>query len=110
MLQWLIQWKQQRRDVRIISINNEGKELNNYRIKKFQLHRCFDVFVSSGEIGMRKPDPGIFQLALGIVRVEPQQCLYFDDRPILAEAAQRTGIQAHHHQNFETTKALVENI
>jgi putative hydrolase of the HAD superfamily len=110
LLPWLIQWKQSRRDVRVISINNEGKELNDYRIKKFQLHRCFDAFVSSGEVGLRKPDPGIFQLAIGIARVEPQQCLYFDDRPILAEAAKRAGIKAYHHQDFETTKALIEKI
>jgi putative hydrolase of the HAD superfamily len=110
LLEWVIQWKQNRRDVRIISINNEGKELNDHRIKTFKLHRCFDAFISSGEVGMRKPDPGIFKLALGIARVEPQQCLYFDDRPILAEAAQRAGIQAYHHSDFETTKALIEKI
>lgn len=110
MLQWLIHWKQQRREIRIISINNEGKELNDYRIKKFQLHRCFDAFISSGEVGMRKPDPGIFKLAIGVAQSEPQQCMYFDDRPILAEAAQRIGIDAHHHHDFEITKALIENI
>src|ERR1700730_18468387 len=32
MLQWLMEWKKNNRDVRIISINNEGKELNDYRI------------------------------------------------------------------------------
>lgn len=110
MLQWLIEWKQNRRDIRIISINNEGKELNDYRIKKFQLHRCIDAFISSGEVGMRKPDPGIFQLAVGVAQREPQECFYFDDRPVLAEAAQRIGIRAHHHRDFETTKALLENI
>lgn len=110
MLQWLIEWKQQRKNVRIISVNNEGKELNDYRIDKFQLHRCFDAFVSSCEVGMRKPDPGIFQLAIGIARIEPKECMYFDDRPMLADAAKRAGIQAHHHRSFETTKSLIENM
>ena len=110
MLDWLVQWKQQRSDVRIISINNEVKELNDYRIEKFGLHRCFHAFISSCEVGMGKPDPGIFQLAIGIARAEPQQCLYFDDRAMLAEAAKRVGIQAYHHRDFETTKALIEGI
>lgn len=110
MLQWLMQWKQQKRDIRIISINNEGKELNDYRIKKFKLHRCFDAFISSCEVGMRKPDPGIFQLAISVAHAKPQQCFYFDDRSILAEAAHRIGINAYHHQSFEITKALIENI
>ena len=110
MLRWLVQWKQNRSDVRIISINNEGKELNDYRIKKFGLHRCFDAFISSGEVGMSKPDPGIFKLAIGVAQRDPQQCFYFDDRSILAEAAQRIGIQAYHHRDFETTKALIERL
>jgi len=32
---------------------------------------------------MRKPDPGIFKLAMGIAQASPQQCIYFDDRPLL---------------------------
>ena len=110
MLHWLVQWKPQRNDVRIISINNEGKELNDYRIKKFGLHRCFDAFISSGNVGMSKPDPGIFQLAIGVAQRDPQECFYFDDRPVMAEAAKRIGIKAYHHKDFETSKALIESL
>jgi putative hydrolase of the HAD superfamily len=108
MLEWLVDWKRQQHDVKIISINNEGKELNDYRIKKFGLHRCFDAFISSSEVGMRKPDPGIFQLALGIAQVSTQECLYFDDRPMLIEAAKRVGLPAMLHTGFETTKEVLE--
>jgi putative hydrolase of the HAD superfamily len=110
MLQWLIEWKTENRNMRVISINNEGKDLNNYRIEKFQLHRCFDAFVSSGEVGMRKPDPGIFQLAMGIAKVLPQHCYYFDDRIILAQAAARLGINAYQHLDLQSTKAIIEKI
>jgi putative hydrolase of the HAD superfamily len=106
-LEWLVEWKKQN-DVKIISINNEGRELNDYRIKKFGLHRCFDAFVSSCEVGMRKPDPGIFQLALGIAQVSVQECLYFDDRPMLVEAAKRENIPALQHTGFEGIKELLE--
>ena len=61
MLQWLKEWKHNC-GFHIISINNEGRELNDFRIKKFDLHQCFDAFISSCEVGMRKPDPGIFRL------------------------------------------------
>jgi len=107
MLQWLKKWKQDC-GFRVISINNEGKELNDYRIKKFGLHRCFDAFVSSCETGMRKPDPGIFKLAMGIAQVSPQQCVYFDDRPLLVQAAQKLGIRSFHHQTFSSTKRILE--
>lgn len=110
MLQWLKEWKAENKNLRVISINNEGKDLNNYRIEKFQLHRCFDAFVSSGEVGMRKPDPGIFQLAMGIAKVPPEHCYYFDDRIILAQAAARLGINAYHHTDIETTKSIIKKI
>src|SRR6201996_7235762 len=92
MLAWLKEWKKDC-GFRIISINNEGKELNDYRIKKFKLHECFDAFVSSCEVGMRKPDPAIFRLAMGIAQALPQQCVYFDDRKMFALAAQKLGIK-----------------
>ncbi|MDQ7949448.1 MAG: HAD-IA family hydrolase, partial [Pedobacter sp.] len=80
-LPWLIDWKK-KNNIKIFSINNEGKEFNDYRIKKFGLHACFDAFISSCEVGFSKPDPAIFKLALGIAQEEAANCLYFDDRAI----------------------------
>ncbi len=109
MLAWLKQWKRDCR-FRIISINNEGKELNDYRINKFGLHECFDAFISSCEVNMRKPDPGIFRLAMGMAQATPEQSIYFDDRILLANFAQRLGIRAFHHTDFETTKSILESL
>ncbi len=109
-LPWLVQWKNAHPRIKIISINNEARELNNYRIKTFNLHDFFDAFVSSCEVGMRKPDPGIFRLALGIAQAEPHECLYFDDRPMLVEAARKEGIHAYHHDGFEETKKIIEEV
>lgn len=108
-LPWLIKWKTNNPGIKTISINNEPKELNEYRINTYQLHNFFDAFVSSCEVGMRKPDPGIFRLALGIAQAKPHECLYFDDRPMLVEAARKEGIHAHHHESFECTKEIIEN-
>ncbi len=109
MLQWLKEWKQVC-GYRVISINNEGRELNDYRIKKFGLHQCFDAFISSCEVGMRKPDPGIFTLAMGVAQVSPEECVYFDDRLMLVQAAQKLGIQSFHHQNISSTKEILEEL
>lgn len=107
MLPWMIDWKQKHENIKVISINNEPKELNEYRIKTFKLHDFFDAFISSCEVGMRKPDPGIFQLALGIAQARPEECIYFDDRFMLVEAAKKTGIRAHQHIDFESTKKMM---
>jgi putative hydrolase of the HAD superfamily len=110
MLPWLIKWRRKHPDLKIISINNEARELNEYRINKFGLHRFFDAFVSSCEVGMRKPDPGIFQLALGIAQAPAAQCLYFDDREMLVKSAKKQGIHAHHHVTFAQTKILLQGL
>ncbi|MEO9005323.1 MAG: HAD-IA family hydrolase [Ginsengibacter sp.] len=110
MLPWMIEWKRSHEDVKVISINNEPRELNQLRINKFNLHDFFDAFVSSCEVGMRKPDPGIFLLALGIAQAEPEECIYFDDRIMLVEAAKKTGIRAFHHTSFESSKRIMESL
>jgi putative hydrolase of the HAD superfamily len=110
-LQWLIQFKKEHAgQFRFISINNEGKELNDYRIQKFKLHECFDAFISSCEVGMRKPDPGIFRLAMGIAQVSPEQCVYFDDRQILVDAAAKTGMTCYKHTGLASTRPIIEGL
>ncbi len=109
MLQWLKEWKKDS-GFRIISLNNEGRELNEYRVKKFRLHACFDAFISSCEVKMRKPDPGIFQLAMGIAQAPPEQCIYFDDRIMLVHAAQKLGIRSMHHTSPASTIEILEQL
>ena len=109
MVPWLTAWKKQTHH-RIISINNEGKELNDYRIKKFKLKNCFDAFISSCEVGMAKPDPEIFQLALGVAHTRAEDSIYFDDRPMLVLAAATLGIRALRHEGFQQTRDILENL
>lgn len=110
MLQWLKHWRKDNPDIRLISINNEPRELNDYRIKKFELYECFDAFISSCEVGMRKPDPGIYNLAMGIAHTTPEHCIYFDDRQMLVQAAEKVGIRSFQHRDFETTKNILEDL
>ena len=109
MLQWIKVWKKDC-GFRIISLNNEGRELNEFRIKKFGLHVCFDAFVSSCVVGLQKPDPSIFHLAMGIGQVSPRECIYIDDRLMLVLAARKLGIQSFQHVNFASTKELLEGL
>lgn len=108
MLPFMIEFKEKHPELKIISINNEPRDLNQYRIQKFGLHRIFDAFVSSCEVGMRKPDPGIFELAVGIAQANPSDCLYFDDRKMLVNSALETGLNAHLHQSFQKSRAILE--
>ena len=108
MLAWLKSWKR-KIDLPVIAISNENEELNNYRIQTFNLHELFDGFFSSCYVGYRKPDPRIFKTALEITQVKPDECIYFDDRPMLVNAAKKLGMNSMLHQNFETTKNILEH-
>jgi putative hydrolase of the HAD superfamily len=73
------------------TINNESRELNEYRIQNFGLADYFDVFVSSCYVGLRKPEERIYRLALDLTQHAPQECCFIDDRPANIEGAARAG-------------------
>lgn len=108
MLPWLKSWKRQT-DLPVFAISNENRELNDYRIQTFNLHELFDGFFSSCYVGYRKPDPRIFKTALEITQVKPDECIYFDDRPMLVNAAKKLGMNSFLHQDFESTKNILEH-
>jgi putative hydrolase of the HAD superfamily len=109
MLQWLKSWKKES-GYTIISLNNESRKINDYRINHFGLHECFDAFVSSCTVGLRKPDPELFRLAPALAHFAPANCLFFDDRLFHVESARRAGMIAYQHNGFDSTKAILEQI
>jgi putative hydrolase of the HAD superfamily len=81
------------------TLNNEGAELNEYRVRTFQLTRYFSAFLSSCYLGVRKPNESIYRLGLGIVQRPAEQCVFIDDRPPNLEPARRVGMRTIHFQN-----------
>ena len=75
------------------SLNNESREINEYRIDKFALRDYFEAFFSSCYLGVRKPDPEIYKLALKITQQKPAECILIDDRGLNLEVAREVGIQ-----------------
>ncbi len=90
-------------NLRTLVISNESKELNNYRIKKFKLKEIIDGFISSSYVNMRKPDEGIFRMALDISQYAPDEVVYLDDRMMFVEIAVSLGINGIHHIDLEST-------
>ena len=77
--------------LRVTMVNNEGRELNIYRINKFNLHSLIDVFVSSSFVHFRKPDEDIYRIALDLSQSLPSEVLYIDDREMFVEVARGLG-------------------
>jgi putative hydrolase of the HAD superfamily len=77
----------------VASLNNESREINEYRIDTFALRDYFEAFFSSCYLGLRKPDPGIYKLALKITQQKPTECILIDDRGLNLECARELGMQ-----------------
>ena len=74
------------------TLNNESKELNLFRIQTFGLREIFSLFVSSCFVGLRKPEEGIYRLALEITQRPPEECCFVDDRPLNLDSASKLGM------------------
>ena len=93
--------------LKIVVVSNEARELNEYRIDKFQLNSFVDFFVSSCYVHIRKPDAAIFRLALDGAQVPPGEIVYIDDVAMFTDVAKDMGITSIHHRDYlSTTKAL----
>lgn len=95
-------------NLKIVVVSNEGRELNEYRIKKFALNDFVDFFVSSSFVYLRKPDKEIFKRALDLAQSPVEQSIYVDDRRLFVEVAATFGLKGIIHTNYETTKAEFE--
>lgn len=83
----------------LATINNEALELNEWRIREFHLRREFKAFFSSCFVGIRKPDEGIYKIALEVTQRQPEECLFIDDRELNLECAQKLRMRTVHFQD-----------
>ncbi|WP_447641700.1 MULTISPECIES: HAD-IA family hydrolase [Chitinophagaceae] len=91
--------------LKLAVVNNEGRELNDYRINKFGLVDFIDFFISSCFVHIRKPDTDIFSLALDVAHAKPEEVVYIDDRAMFVHVAQRIGLNGIVHATIDETKA-----
>lgn len=89
----------------VMTLNNEGEELNVHRIKAFGLDEIFDAFLSSCWLGMRKPTRRFFERALGIAQARPEQSVFIDDRQQNIEPAQALGMHTIHYVSADQLAA-----
>ncbi|HKW12281.1 MAG TPA: HAD family phosphatase [Gemmatimonadaceae bacterium] len=87
--------------VRMATLNNESRELNEYRIKHFGLCDLFDVFFSSCWLGVRKPTRQIYERVLGMTQVAPASSVFVDDREQNLAPARTLGMKTILFTNAE---------
>ncbi len=93
--------------LKIAAVSNEGRELMQYRIQKFELRALIDFFVASSFVHCRKPDHDIYRIALDIAQAPPEQVAYLEDRAMFVEVARSLGLRGIQHTSYESTRAAL---
>lgn len=104
----LMQSVKEQYGLKVVAVNNEARELNEYRINTFKLNGLIDFFISSSYVHIRKPSENIFKLALDVAKVSASEVLYIDDVKLFVDVATDMGINGIVHTDYQTTaKALI---
>jgi putative hydrolase of the HAD superfamily len=80
------------------------------RYDRARLAELFDGVVISGEVGIRKPAPEIYELGAERIGVEPSACVFVDDLPFNLEPAAELGMETVHHTSSQDTIAELERL
>lgn len=91
------------RKLRLATLNNESRELNEHRLNAFKLRTLFDYFICSGYLHEMKPAPGIYKSAIEVSGFDAETALFIDDRAENCEAAAALGM---HTIVFESPSQL----
>jgi putative hydrolase of the HAD superfamily len=84
------------RGVRAALLTNNVREWEPlWRSKLPEIDELFELVVDSAFVGLRKPDPAIFNLTLDrLGGVEPGRCVFVDDLDVNCDAARALGMAA----------------
>lgn len=75
-------------------ISNAWPEGRHWLENEWRIADAFDHIVISAEVGMAKPDPRIFHLALDGLEVTPRESVFIDDFEENIKAARKVGLHA----------------
>ena len=97
------------RGVRAALLTNNVREWEPlWRSKLPEVDELFEVVVDSAFVGLRKPDPAIFELTLErLGGPSPERCVFVDDLELNCDAARELGMAA---VRFETAEQSIPEV
>jgi epoxide hydrolase-like predicted phosphatase len=85
---------------RMAILTNNVREWEELWRAKLPVDEIFELVVDSAWVGMRKPEPAIYELTVSrLGDVELGECLFVDDNELNVEAARRLGMTAVHFRS-----------
>jgi len=86
-------------------LSNYSKMLRDKIENDWDINHLFDDIIISYEVGLIKPDPAIFDLALSRLGISAHDTVFIDDRIKNIHGARQHGIHAIHYQTREQALA-----
>ncbi|HSB66241.1 MAG TPA: HAD family phosphatase [Anaerolineales bacterium] len=85
-------------------LSNSADDLRRRIADEWHFEDAFDTMIISAEVGVAKPDPKIFQLALDRLGVKASEAIFVDDFQRNINSANETGIHGIRYQNTEQVR------
>jgi putative hydrolase of the HAD superfamily len=87
-----------------------SNSMGSGRYDRDSFPELFDMVVISGEVGIHKPQPEIYNLAAERLEVPPAECVFVDDLRENCEGAEAVGMTAVLHRGAERTLPELERL
>jgi putative hydrolase of the HAD superfamily len=87
-----------------------GHDAQVRAIHGIDISQEFDLYINSAEVGLRKPDPAIYQLALERLEASADRALYIDDGLRNTDGAGALGMHTIQHVGASETLHELESI
>jgi epoxide hydrolase-like predicted phosphatase len=98
------------RGLRMALLTNNVREWEPAWRSMLPVDEIFEVVVDSGFVGMRKPEPEIYELTLErLGNVTATESLFIDDSDVNCEAAAKLGMTAVHYRDPEQAVTEIES-
>lgn len=81
---------------RMMTMNNESAELNEFRVNLFGLRPIFEAFLTSAYVGAQKPHATFYDRTLAISHADPARTVFIDDRDENLAPARDRGVHCIH--------------
>ena len=91
-------------------LSNAWDDLRQTLHNRWNIAVLFDEIIVSAEVGMVKPDPRIYHMALDRLGVQPDEAIFIDDMPANVEAARREGMTGIQYRDTEQVLKELETL
>ncbi len=91
-------------------LSNAWSDLRQILQERWRVVDAFDEVIISAEVGLMKPDPRIYQLAVTRLGVTPAEAVFIDDFPLNVRAAQESGLHAIRFRSAAQARAELEQL